>query len=285
MADRVAHLLPAMRSSVPKLRASQSTSEQRNRFNRMEQDLIQQDEEPTLKGILGLLGLVNEFTEYVCADDVPVISDVYPRVRDLIDKTSQMVILDPIVQELRDNLVEEIEERWKLENVSDIMLILAYLNPGVTNSTIFDDIIKKEDMSVVVVREYVRGLLLNNLLDMKRNEHISNGSPGNSLNERYWMRELELELKRYNDDAGDMQCDPAKVCEWWEQRSHCFPYLSPLARIYFSVQASSAASERLFSGVRSLLTEKSDNLTDEKFNRLILMRTMTNFLQKLKDNK
>lgn len=56
---------------------------------------------------------------------------------------------------------------------------------------------------------------------------------------------MECKVDDYlNEPLEDMECDPL---EFWKSRQSTYPQLSKLAWRYFSIQASSAAVERLFS--------------------------------------
>ena len=64
----------------------------------------------------------------------------------------------------------------------------------------------------------------------------------------------KAELKRY---MTILKPDPeSKPLEWWKQNYLSFPILSQLAKKYFSICASSSASERLFSTAYNISIKK-----------------------------
>ena len=58
---------------------------------------------------------------------------------------------------------------------------------------------------------------------------------------------------------------------WWKKKESKYPRLSVLARKYLSVQASSTASERVFSLMGNILTKKRLRLTSENFRKIIFL--------------
>jgi hypothetical protein len=51
--------------------------------------------------------------------------------------------------------------------------------------------------------------------------------------------------------------------EWWKLHEPKFPLLAELARIYLAVQATSAASERVFSAASRIITAKQNRVDSE----------------------
>lgn len=58
---------------------------------------------------------------------------------------------------------------------------------------------------------------------------------------------------------------------WWATKVEAFPHLIPFARKYLAIQASSAASERLFSVAGSTITAKRNRLTGEHASDIIFL--------------
>lgn len=80
---------------------------------------------------------------------------------------------------------------------------------------------------------------------------------------------IKAELKLYNSEAqlaGD--ADPLL---WWKERAPTYPLLSPVARKWLAVPASSAASERLFSRAGLTVTDKRTRLGSELVGTLVFL--------------
>lgn len=80
---------------------------------------------------------------------------------------------------------------------------------------------------------------------------------------------IKAELKLYNNEAqlaGD--ADPLL---WWKERALTYPLLSPVARKWLAVPASSAASERLFSRAGLTVTDKRTRLGSELVGTLVFL--------------
>ena len=70
---------------------------------------------------------------------------------------------------------------------------------------------------------------------------------------------------------------------WWKARVSQFPILSSLARKYLAVPAASAAVERMFSYTGNRVSKKDCNLGDESLLSLMLVRSLSKFIDMYKD--
>lgn len=68
--------------------------------------------------------------------------------------------------------------------------------------------------------------------------------------------------------------------EWWKENAKYYPLLSPVARKWLAVPASSAASERLFSAAGLVVTSKRTRLKSEKVESLVFLKAAWPTLQK-----
>lgn len=64
--------------------------------------------------------------------------------------------------------------------------------------------------------------------------------------------------------------------EWWKGKKSQYPILFKLAKSYLAVQATSAASERLFSTAGSILTKKRNRLNSELLDKLLFLNKTLN---------
>ncbi|KAG0195139.1 hypothetical protein BGX28_002157, partial [Mortierella sp. GBA30] len=85
------------------------------------------------------------------------------------------------------------------------------------------------------------------------------------LNATAWGRRFDYEMDEYKFLTTELGVDELNDCkvkpeEFWNLKKNHIPGLSLLASHYLSIQASSAASERLFSLAGRILTEDRTNL-------------------------
>ena len=59
--------------------------------------------------------------------------------------------------------------------------------------------------------------------------------------------------------------------DWWEEFQNLYPILARLAKIYLSVQASSAASERVFSRASRIISAKRASLDSKMAGKLLFV--------------
>lgn len=72
-----------------------------------------------------------------------------------------------------------------------------------------------------------------------------------------------------NEPLEDMECDPL---EFWKSKQNAYPQLSKLSLEYFSIQASSAAVERLFSIGGKIFRPDRCRLKFKTFQRLMMIK-------------
>lgn len=77
----------------------------------------------------------------------------------------------------------------------------------------------------------------------------------NYANAPQYDDEINNEIARYESQTVSYHKE-FDALEWWEARKREYPMLYKLSRLIFAIPASSAASERLFSKARHLLSEK-----------------------------
>ncbi|CAN0283615.1 unnamed protein product [Scytosiphon promiscuus] len=61
--------------------------------------------------------------------------------------------------------------------------------------------------------------------------------------------------------------------KWWESKEEVYPTLSKVAFKYLAVQATSAASERLFSEAKLVLTDKRNRLKDDNVEDIVFLHS------------
>lgn len=90
----------------------------------------------------------------------------------------------------------------------------------------------------------------------------------------------DAEIEHYFKDRGIM-IDECPL-QWWKNKQSEYPKLSQLARIYLSIPASTASSERSFSVGGLILHQNRRSLSPERVSRLIFMKYNMNLYEKLK---
>ena len=92
------------------------------------------------------------------------------------------------------------------------------------------------------------------------------GSGNQSVEERVEER-CRVEIERFADAQRQQFCRTVNGKEirnnpldWWREREGDFPTLARLARMFLSVQPTSAPSERIFSAASRLLSQKRTNM-------------------------
>ncbi|KAL0223617.1 hypothetical protein P9112_003007 [Eukaryota sp. TZLM1-RC] len=63
------------------------------------------------------------------------------------------------------------------------------------------------------------------------------------------------------------------ILQWWNVTKVRFPRLARMARDYLSIQASSVASESLFSLAGNMVTDKRNLLTDEMIEAVMCLKS------------
>lgn len=68
--------------------------------------------------------------------------------------------------------------------------------------------------------------------------------------------------------------------QWWISNKDTYPFLFIMAKKYMTVQATSVASERVFSKSGCVLTDLRSSLTNEHASRLIFLSMNKNYVLK-----
>ncbi|CAB4417683.1 unnamed protein product [Rhizophagus irregularis] len=68
---------------------------------------------------------------------------------------------------------------------------------------------------------------------------------------------------------------------WWKSNEDKFPILSKLSKEFFGISATSVPSERLFSDVGNLITNKRSSLKSEKVEKLIFLKRNAHLLDNM----
>lgn len=69
------------------------------------------------------------------------------------------------------------------------------------------------------------------------------------------------------------------VLHWWNENKKKYPLLSQLAKLYLAIPASSAPSERLFSGASNTVTDKRSQIGPEVLHGVLFLKSNSDFLK------
>jgi len=83
-------------------------------------------------------------------------------------------------------------------------------------------------------------------------------------------RGVEREIEMYRREASI----PLTSCplKWWRENCSLYPLLSPLAKAYLSIPATSVPSERVFSTAGDIVTAQRSQLLPENVDMLIFLK-------------
>ncbi len=83
-------------------------------------------------------------------------------------------------------------------------------------------------------------------------------------------RGIEMEIDLYRREASiPLSCCPLN---WWRENRSKYPLLSPLAKAYLSIPATSVPSERVFSTAGDIVTAQRSQLLPEIVDMLIFLK-------------
>lgn len=87
---------------------------------------------------------------------------------------------------------------------------------------------------------------------------------------KHFSRGIEMEIDLYRREASiPLSCCPLK---WWRENSCKYPSMSPLAKAYLSIPATSVPSERVFSTAGDIVTAQRSQMLPEIVDMLIFLK-------------
>ncbi|KAG0195429.1 hypothetical protein BGX28_001376, partial [Mortierella sp. GBA30] len=228
-------LLPTISEVVDSARQGITANDKRLRKD-VEPHLLTEHETHVLAEVLHVLKPASDATQSLSADRRSTISREYAEVHQMINSADELAT--PEAKEFRDMLQAQMTERWDFDDVRDEELIATFLNPAFAAHEMFQHPCP-DDRKTATLR----------------------------LNAAAWGRRFDYEIDEYEFLTSELGVDELNACkvkleEFWNLRKNHIPGLSLLASHY---QASSAASERLFSLVGRILTEDRTNLAPPTF--------------------
>ncbi|GJJ78308.1 hypothetical protein EMPS_10667 [Entomortierella parvispora] len=236
--------------------------------------LLSNEEFDVLKELLTVLRPTAELTVAMSSND-PVITGLYPKIRKVLSSDPLLTI--PIMERFQEKFVRQLAGLFSTADMADEVLIATYLHP--TN-------IKNDGFFTGLEGERLKQLAEDLILATADPESpLRTGIDFGDKSTEDLTTLLSMELQSYIELAqSEPLKDYNKPHEWWAVHGGMFKYLSQFVVIFFSIQASSAASERLFSVSGCVLTAKRTRLGILKLKALVLLATWdTGYKIKLDD--
>lgn len=277
MANRVARLLPAIDATVARISDPTAAAELREIAPKATGKTLTEEEVTTLRELLHVLQAVYYFTIYVSKDLTPIISTLYPTIHDLLVQVGTPHG-NATVEKFRVVFVQEVRRRFSPQNIPDAVLVATYLNPAVNNHPFFEGEITR-DRVLVNLRQHAKKQVVLALSGMVQGHYHFGISGHEHLDVDQWTGIFEQELEQYEENLmiGTNSTSSLDPQSWWRTRIQAFPCLTALVRIYFSIQASSVPSERLFSVAGGFTTKKRKSMKAFFFCRSVLIKTLDRF--------
>ncbi|CAB4410377.1 unnamed protein product [Rhizophagus irregularis] len=98
------------------------------------------------------------------------------------------------------------------------------------------------------------------------------------------MATKELSEKENGDDEVEQYLAISQIprdqdsLKWWNANQRQFPILAQIARKYLSIQATSGASEHVFSDAGLIMTAKRTSMKEDLFEALIFLKRNGNMV-------
>lgn len=221
---------------------------------------------PTLDIVIQFLRPFQEETKRVCtASDIsiPLVSFIVPRLVDhrvKFEKSSNNCIKDA-AQSLRFKLTTNDCELYHP------IVILAYvLDPKYKTKNLSDEMIK-------IVENQLKKLLDETQIPLSDSTTSTEDSVlCDQSDDEEPIDELETYLKTRREKRR------SKAPIWWRNNADIYPKLSTVAQKILPLQATSVASERVFSVAGDIDTKARNRLSDERVESIVLFKSWMQFL-------
>lgn len=201
-------------------------------------------------------------------------------------KSNAISLIAPILPHLKSEMIVEfVNTNLKaaaakfLEKLStyesklndDITLVAALLDPRIN----FTFLNQNRSEAGPLLRAHLSDIEENSTIDGPL-ESLSLDYSVNDLFHKIWQDNSSDEVDRYLSSG--IEEASINVLDFWRANQKNYPKLHRLARIVFTAQATSVASEGVFSSAREIDTPKRNKLSDESFRANMLMRNWIPFL-------
>jgi hypothetical protein len=189
-------------------------------------------------------------------------------------------VVHPTADALREALLGQLRKHWNLDDIPDAVVMATVLDPATVDSSIFTWTIKRDEQRVDVfshaksiIVEKVPGPLL-----VLHNAKASDANTNSDLSKKLDMEFCDFLSAVNQDPLKDLWDDPRP---WWQRHTPDFPLLSSVARVCFSIQATSLPPTQLFGGAQgteSILADPQGDSNEDMIIRLLMIRNLQRFL-------
>jgi len=297
MVERILHLSEAIQEAETELEGGDT--DMQNIGSTLSNKRLSQEEEAVARDFLTVLKPAVEFTAQVSAENMSTISQVYPTIWDMIQGWETINDPDLVTttagKELRRLLITEAKRRWSIHKLDDFCIIAMYLNPCTRDHSFANREVTRGNVTATLL-QHGHELVYRKICDMSNDGYIfprsskkprcssedesDNEMDHDGLPVRSPQAKMEAmvrkELERYEGHqvttrrkSNTKGADPL---DWWRTRHLNYRYLPVVARHYLAIQASSVASERLFSDAGNLVSKKRAGLSSAMIADLLFVR-------------
>ena len=183
-----------------------------------------------------------------------------------------------------------LKKYWSVS--SDIGLLATLLDPRSKKLVRFSTT-EKQEATTLLIKKYE--IYLENEVNIGAENEEENGDKGENKNKDKNQDDVDLDKSLLDSIFGEEDsCDEEEnevdiylklksirnvnPLSWWKNNENKFPILSKLSKELFGISATSVPSERLFSDVGNLITNKRSSLKPEKVEKLIFLKRNANLL-------
>ena len=149
---------------------------------------------------------------------------------------------------------------------------------------------EQQEATILLIKKYETHMLKNKVNNTEDDENEGNKEDEGDAND-----DFNLEKSLMDSIFGEEEnCDEENEVDeylklkqakntinplsWWQNNETKFPILSTLAKEVFGISTTSVSSERLFSDVGNVITNKRSNLKSEKVEKLIFLKRNAHLL-------
>lgn len=188
----------------------------------------------------------------------------------------------PILTRFKKNVITLLDDKWK-PNITILHKVAMFLYPPIRHLRLPNEYITQADKDdiyeklIELMQEDVP-IDLNTAptsqIASTSNSVFSIFMPDDRTDELLTSRDIIMkEIEKYKNYELDISSMEINVLEFWNKHKILFPILEKAARKIFCIQASSASSERSFSGAGNLVDDKRSNLNPNIVNDILVIKS------------
>lgn len=231
-----------------------------------------------IKELVDFLNHFQKISTKIEGSSYPTVHFVIPSIEFLKKCCSIKEQDSEILRDLKLKVNQYIKDIW-LHNISYIHEVATFLFPP-TNKLNNFNLTKR-----IEIKEKCHQLMNISAVENSINEMPTLSSDlselfGNFVNQPVttMFDRIENEIMVYENLTVPLS-DEFDVLNWWEVNKQQFPLLGNLSKRVFAIPASSAPSERVFSGARNLITDKRSQLSPSIVNDLMIVNRNLNHIE------